>query len=68
MHSENNDNGDGRVPEWLRKLREQNKQEQRSLAPGTPFFDAAAMGQTTYIAMPGGIVVVNKKCPSLPYC
>lgn len=67
MHSDNDRNGEGREPEWLRKLRERNKREQRSLAPGTLFFDAAAMGQAPCIAMPGGIVVVNRKC-TIPYC
>jgi len=67
VHSENNRKDDGREPEWLQKLRARNKREQRSLAPGTPFFDAAAMGQTPCIAMPGGIVVVNRKC-TIPYC
>ena len=67
MHRENDRRGDDREPEWLQKLRERNKSEQRSLAPGTPFFDAAAMGQTPCIAMPGGVVVVNRKC-NIPYC
>lgn len=67
MHSENDREGDGRVPEWLQRLRERNAREQGSLAPGTPFFDAAAMGQTPCIAMPGGVVVVNRKC-NIPYC
>jgi hypothetical protein len=67
VHSENDSNGEGRVPEWLQKLRERNEREQRSLTFGTPFFDAAAMGQTPCIAMQGGIVVVNRKC-NIPYC
>ena len=67
MHNESDHKDGGRQPEWLQKLRDRNSREQRSLGPGTPFFDAAAMGQTSCIAMPGGIVIVNKKC-TLPYC
>lgn len=67
MHDESKRDRDGRQPEWLQRLRESNKRQQVSLVPGTPYFDAAAMGQTPCIAMPGGIVVVNRKC-NIPYC
>jgi hypothetical protein len=67
VHNESDRRDSGRQPEWLQKLRDRNNREQMSLTPGTPFFDAAAMGQTSYIAMPGGIVIVNKKC-TIPYC
>lgn len=67
MHDEIKRDRDGRQPEWLQRIRESNKRQQVSLVPGTPFFDAAAMGQTPCIAMPGGIVVVNRKC-NIPYC
>lgn len=67
VHDESDHKTDGRQPEWLQKLRDRNSREQRSLTHGTPFFDAAAMGQTPCIAMPGGIVVVNRKC-NIPYC
>jgi hypothetical protein len=67
VHDESERKGEGRQPEWLQKLRDRNKREQRSLTHGTPFFDAAAMGQTPCIAMPGGILVVNRRC-TIPYC
>ena len=67
MYDESKRGRDGRQPEWLQKLRESNKRQQVNLVPGTPYFDAAAMGQTPCIAMPGGIVVVNRKC-NIPYC
>jgi hypothetical protein len=67
VHSENDRNDEYREPEWLQKLRERNEREHRNLAPGTLFFDVAAMGQTPCIAMPGGIVIVNRKC-NIPYC
>jgi hypothetical protein len=67
VHNEGDRRDSGRQPEWLQKLRDRNNREQRSLTPGTSFFDAAAMGQTPCIAMPGGILVVNRKC-TIPYC
>jgi hypothetical protein len=67
VHKENDRSDGSGQPEWLQKLRDLNDREQRSLTPGTPFFDAAAMGQTPCIAMPGGVVIVNRKC-NIPYC
>jgi hypothetical protein len=67
VHKENDRSDGSGQPEWLQKLRDLNDREQRSLTPGTPFFDAAAMGQTSCIAMPGGVVIVNRKC-NIPYC